>query len=267
MKKSMNIYFGKGINTKEKLDYIKKIGFDEFFTGYYDKNETMTWKEQIEYAKSIGLDCTMLHCSYKEPLLDSFWLEGETGDFVENDFKKQILACGNYVKNFVVHLNGSKNCVVSNVGLERIKRLLAVCEQYGLNFCVENLYIDTEIPFIFKNISHPLLKICYDCGHKNFLTPNFDLCKDYGKYVTCLHLHENDGTKDEHKTLVVGSKVYGKLQNDLKYLDKDISLASEARAFSENWRKCVKENLNVFKTLDESLRLDKNKTNNNVELL
>ena len=47
----MNAYFNSNIEMKEKLDGKKKAGFDEFFTGIYDKKETMTWKEQMEYAK------------------------------------------------------------------------------------------------------------------------------------------------------------------------------------------------------------------------
>ena len=253
MKKSVNNYFNSNIDMKEKLDAIKKLGFDEFFMGMYDKKESLSWIEQLEFAKQIGLGCTMIHCSYNEPMLDSFWLDSKEGDFVENDYREQILLCGKYTKNFVVHLNGSKNSVVSQIGLERIKRLLKCCEQFGVNFCVENLYSDAEIPFIFNNISHPLLKICYDCGHKNFLTPDFDLCKEYGKFVSCLHLHENDGTKDEHKHLTVGSKVFNNLKKDFKYLSDDIVLASEAKIFDENWKEYLKQDLLALNSLNKDL--------------
>lgn len=46
MKKSVNLYFNYDIDTKEKIDKIKELGYDEFYTGMYDAKETMSWKEQ-----------------------------------------------------------------------------------------------------------------------------------------------------------------------------------------------------------------------------
>ena len=83
--------------------------------------------------------------------------------------------------------------------------------------------------YIFQNISHPLLKICYDSGHKNCLTPNLQICEKYGKYISVLHLHENDGKSDEHKKLSIGSPVFLKLQNEIKFIDKSVVLASESK--------------------------------------
>lgn len=249
MKTSMNLYFNSNIDTKTKLDTIKELGFDEFFTGIYDKKETMSFEEQMEYAKKIGLKCTMVHCAYYEPKLNSFWLEGQDGDDIADDLINQIGRCGKYTKNFVVHLNGSKESTVSKIGLERIKRILKACENHNLNFCVENLYSDKEIPYIFENISHPLLKICYDSGHRNFLTPNFDICERYGKYITVLHLHENNGLQDEHKKLSVGSPVFNKLKKEINMMNDDVVLASEARGVCENWKEYINSDLKTLKEL------------------
>ena len=82
MRKSVNIYFNNDISCKDKLETIKKIGYDEFFTGIYDKNEDMSWKDQILYGQSIGLECSMIHCSYFEPDLNYFWKEGKKGEII-----------------------------------------------------------------------------------------------------------------------------------------------------------------------------------------
>ena len=36
MKKSVNLYFNYDIDTKEKIDKIKELGYDELYTGMYD---------------------------------------------------------------------------------------------------------------------------------------------------------------------------------------------------------------------------------------
>ena len=63
MKKSINLYFNNKIDTKLKIQEIKKAGHDEFFTGVFDGEETLTLNEQIEFAKTAGLSLTMIHCS------------------------------------------------------------------------------------------------------------------------------------------------------------------------------------------------------------
>ena len=251
MKTSKSLYFNSNVDTKTKLDTIKSLGYDEFFTGINDKKETLSLKEQFGYAQKIGLSCTMVHCSYFSPSLNSIWLDGRFGDDVIDDYINQIKICGNLTKNFVVHLHGSKETVTSKIGLERIKRLLHACEKYNLNLCVENLYSEEEIPYIFQNISHPLLKICYDSGHKNCLTPNLPICEKYGKYISVLHLHENDGKSDEHKKLSIGSPVFLKLQNEIKFIDKSVVLASESRCKDENWQEFLKADLATMKNLEK----------------
>ena len=250
MKKSVNLYFNYVEGSEQRLKEFKRQGYDEFFTGMYDKPETLTWQQQLELAKELGLGCTMMHCSYREPDLNYFWEQHEIGDAVCENYINQIKQCGEFCDNFVVHLNGSKGSKQTEIGLKRIMKMLKVCEKYNINLCIENLYSEQEIPYIFSNISHPLLKICYDCGHKNFLTPQFDICKQYGKYITVLHLHENNGVTDEHKKLTPTSNVFEGLVKDFAYLNKDVALASEIKYAGQDWKQYLSENLEVLKLLD-----------------
>ena len=253
MKTSINLYFSSRIDTKTKMDAIKAIGYDEFFTGMYDKNETMAFAEQMQYAKKIGLPCTMVHCSYYEPGLNSFWLAGQEGEDITNDYINQINQCGNVTKNFVVHLNCSTDCPVSEIGIARLQRILHVCEKYDLNLCVENLCSANEIPYIFSKINHPLLKICFDSGHHHWLMPDFNICQEYGKHIATLHLHENNGTIDEHKKLTIGSQVFNRLKYDLRYIDRDVVLASELKNAPDDWQDWLKDNLDSLHLLNELL--------------
>ena len=221
MKKSVNLYF--------------YGGYDEFFTGIYDKNETLTFLEQLYYAKKIGLDCTMIHCQYFEPELDNFWLKNEIGDNICNSYLDQIKKCQNLTKNFVVHLNGSKDCCVSEIGITRLEKLLEECEKYDINLCIENLFSEQEIPYVFSKIKSNHLKICFDTGHKNFLTPNFDVMGNFGKFVSVLHIHDNDGVADLHKIIGKGTIDLENLAKDLA-INKDLVLSSEIKYKDENYK-------------------------------
>lgn len=239
MKKSINLYYNDK-PAKEKLLEIKQTGFDEFFTSIDEERENFSLREQCEYALSLGLRCTMIHCLYYEPDLHYFWEEGEKGDMICDNYCKQIIKVKGLTKNFVIHLNADKNQKQSIVGLERIKRLLSVCEECKINLCIENLYSETEIPYIFKNIKHKKLKICFDVGHKNFLTPNFEVLKNYHEYVEVLHLHDNNGHSDEHLICGKGSINWGQFANELKLIP-NIVLSSEAKCKDSNCDDFIRE--------------------------
>lgn len=248
-KTSINLYYNTKLDSKYKIDLIKKLGFDEFFTGVYDAHETMSAIEQILYAKSLGLKCTMLHCSYTEQDLNDFWFDNEIGDRVFNSYVEQIRTHKGLMDNFVVHLNGSFNSPLTEFGLDRIRKLLEICEECNTNLCIENLYSDEEIPYIFRNISHPRLKICFDTGHRNFLTPNFDVLEDYGKYVTVLHIHDNHGETDEHIVCGEGTIDWEKFAQQLaKY--PEIVLSAEVKTNDKNKDTLITDQVNAFQKLN-----------------
>ncbi len=228
MKKSINLYFNNSKHEKDKLLKIKEVGFDEFFTDIFDVGEDLSLKEQCEFAKSIGLKCTMIHCSYYEPDLHFFWEEGAMGNKICHDYCNQIRKINGLTENFVVHLNADKKQTQSKVGLKRIKQMLAVCEEINVNLCIENLYSETEIPYIFENLHHKRLKICYDVGHRNFLTPNFDIIKNYHAHIQVLHLHDNHGISDEHLICGYGNINWTIFAKDLKLLP-NIVLSTEVK--------------------------------------
>lgn len=260
MKKSINLYFNNEVDSKKKLDAIKFLGYDEFYTGIYDKPETLNFKDQIQYAKTLGLKCSMVHCSYYEPNLNNFWLDNEIGNQVFESYFQQIKLCNGVAKDFVVHLNGSKQSIVSEIGLKRIKALLIECEKYDINLCIENLYSEKEIPYIFKNITHKNLKICYDIGHRNFLTPNFDVMKDYSEFVTVLHLHDNDGLKDLHNIVGTGTIDWQYFAKQIAGRD-DLVLCSEVKQHENiNFVNFLEKNYNALTVLDNLI----SKYNNNL---
>lgn len=198
MKKSINLYFNKTETTKCKLEKIKEVGFDEFFTGFCGNDEDLSVEEQCVFAKKLGLDCTMIHCRYFEPTMHFFWEKGTIGDQICEEYCDQIRRVKGLTRNFVVHLNASKEQKPSMYGVKRVKKILEVCDECNINLCVENLYSTKEFPYLLKHVNHERLKMCFDTGHKNFLTPNADFLKKFKDKIQVLHIHDNNGERDEH---------------------------------------------------------------------
>lgn len=206
MKKAINIYFCQE-DTKTKLNNIKQAGFDGVMLSLCNKPENMDLCDQISYCKTIGLEVAMIHCSYSEPQINSLWIQNDAeGDFVEQSLLTQVEQTKELgIKNFVLHTNSSFDTINTQHGLERIKRILASCEKYDINLCIENTYSFAQLQYIFDNITSKNLKLCYDSGHENFLTPKSTLIEDYHDLVATVHLHDNNGSSDEHIVLGTGS--------------------------------------------------------------
>lgn len=216
MKKSMNLYFDNRISLKERLNAIKAAGFEEFHCGVLDECEDISLAGIVEYAANLGLKCTMIHCSYDQTRLYYFWERDEIGDAVCEDYCRQIKKCRGLTENFVIHLNSIKNKKQSKFGLSRLKKILQVCEECKINLCVENLYLEKEIPYIFRHIKHDKLKICFDTGHQHFLTPKLPMLTKYLGHIAVLHLHDNHGSQDEHLICGKGTIDWPKIAAGLK---------------------------------------------------
>ena len=253
MLKSVNVYFNPKIDTKDKLNKIKELGYNECFTGLDRYAENISLKKEIKYIKKLGFNITMIHCKYDGKILDNFWLDNKIGDYIVKDYSKQMKKIKGFTKNFVIHLNGSRNSTTSEIGIERIKKLLEVAKKCDLNLCIENLFSSFEIPYIFDHINDEHLKICFDVGHKNCLTPNFDLIKDYGKYISVLHIHDNNSKNDEHKILGTGTINLKELAKDLS-MYTNLVLSAEVKQKDDNdYIEYLKENYIALTNLENDI--------------
>lgn len=259
MKKAVNIYMSLN-DTFEKLDAIKAAGYDGVLLSDHDVSETMSLEEEIAYCKKIGLEISMVHCSYKSNILNELWEESSNiGDEITNDLIKQVERIKDFnISNFVIHTCGNKEAKNTAAGLKRIEKLLAVCEKYKINLCVENLFLDGQVRYIFDNLKSPYLKFCYDSGHENFLTPNANLAVDYSKILSTTHIHDNHGETDEHLILGLGTIDQDKLARSLakanfEFLTAEIKFRGQVLSEDELNEK-LKLNLDALNKLDDSIK-------------
>lgn len=201
---------------KKRFDRIKECGFSCVMMSNDKryKKENGPFAKRVKYAKKIGLGLASLHASYNNDILKEFTVQGKTGDKIEHLLKKEIKLAKKYgFKNLVVHIKGE----CSQVLLDRINRLLQICEKCNVNFAVENIKKTEIFDFIHANIKHKNLKFCYDCGHNHAFSPEKSFFPQYSNLLTCVHLHDNDGTEDQHKPFGMGGNI------DINTLAKDLA--------------------------------------------
>lgn len=162
--------------------------------------------------------------------LPNFWKEGKIGEHLKHQLIKDVIIAKKYgFSCVVVHVDGK----YSPIGEKRIKEVLDFCEKVQIPLAIENTHSQKLFLDIFNKISSPMLKFCYDSGHNNAFDKDFDYSKKYFDKLIALHLHDNNGTADQHTLNKFGNINWKNIASKLKGKDK-LSLDYEILSPIEN---------------------------------
>lgn len=199
-------FYGYDEDYKTRLNRIKKAGFTSVLLSNDKryKKQNGPFGKRIKYLRKLGLKVSSLHASYITSILHQLTNEGKIGDKIEKGIIKEIKLAHKYgIKNLVVHIIGNH----SQTLLQRINYMLKFCEKYDVNLCVENIDQIEIFDFIHQNIKHNKLKFCYDSGHNHCFAKDKKYFPQYSNLLACVHLHDNDGTADQHKPFDMGGNI------------------------------------------------------------
>jgi len=99
----------------------------------------------------------------------------------------------------------------SNMPLDSQRRSLSELEPYarllGVQIALENLFEGNHacLASLFAEFEPDFLGYCYDCGHGNMLPDGMAELEAWKDRLAVLHIHDNDGTKDQHKLPFTGT--------------------------------------------------------------
>ena len=225
-KKGISFYFGFITNPKARATVIKNTGFDCVITSADERYDCQNGKiaSQCKIFSETGLIPSSFHMRYKKKELKFFWKDGEIGDKIEKDIVKDIKLAKKYGFSCVVaHFEGE----ASEIGFNRIRRVLKVCEKFDVPLAVENIGYQHLFEQIFATIKSDYLKFCYDIGHNNYFDPDFDYLSKYGNKLIALHLHSNDGTADMHTLNKYGNVNWDAFAKKIAKINPNINLDYE----------------------------------------
>lgn len=126
-----------------------------------------------------------------------------------------------------------------------------IAEDKGIVVAIENVYDEKtdSILDILKEIKSPNLKGCIDFGHLNLISSsqNFkEWIDNFSGNAYCLHLHNNNGRYDSHKSLLKGSIDYDSLFSDISSMKTMPILAVEVSTLAD-----AKESVDYVNKLSE----------------
>lgn len=184
------------------------------------------WKAQIIEAKNTA---DALGFSFVQAHAPDCHLRGEKGEYGLLATLRSIEACGMLgIQNMVIHSgffsefkypNDAEAYFEENAIF--MKNLIPTMEEYNVNILFENTTIkhckdNTYFPILGKDLydfveymGHPLFGAAWDVGHAHM--DGIDHHKEImamGKHLKAVHVHDNNGQKDQHLAPFLGSLDY-----------------------------------------------------------
>ena len=197
---SISSWFGFPISMDERFKLIKAAGFNGILLWWSDEFAEVDGNKFLhpDLVRKNNLFIENIHTPYNG--INCLWTESIDGDDFERILTDSIDECSRFeISTAVVHIcQGYNPPPVNQIGLNRIKRLVEIAERKNINLALENLRRPDYLDFVFANIQSNKLGFCFDSGHENCYTKGTDLLSKYGSKLMALHLHDNDGTDDQH---------------------------------------------------------------------
>jgi sugar phosphate isomerase/epimerase len=108
---------------------------------------------------------------------------------------------------YVLHIGSVRPEEPKAASWERVRRcvdeLAPQAERLGIALALENglpgyLMTNEELRDFVAGYAHPAVGICYDSGHAHVTADAAAGLRLFAPYVVTVHLHDNDGTGDQH---------------------------------------------------------------------
>lgn len=246
-----------GVPVERTVKAIKKAGFDGAFVQWYNKGVTCSKTEQVTLCRDNGLDVEFAHLGYER--INDLWLDGKDGDRLIDEYIDDIESLKKLgITLSVMHTMSSPTPPpINEIGLNRLIRLFKAAEEIGVKLAVENLRIREYFDCAFDAASFDNVGVCFDAGHCHLhFKDEFDW-ERYANKIFALHLHDNDGTDDQHRLPFDGNVPWDFYLKKFKEygFDKPITLESKysARYFNTSIEEFYRRSYERAKTLANGL--------------
>ena len=221
-------WFGYDLCPRERMNVIKSAGFTGVILLWTDQFHS-DYKDFPHYAMEAGLYVENAHAPYIEA--NTLWEDNLIGHEYAKKLITCIVDCNTYgIPTLVIHpTNGKTPLPVSNIGIDRLKRIIDKAESLNINIALENMESPQYIEYIFSKVQSNRLGFCFDSRHHNLYSPDLDLLSLYGDKLMALHLNDNDNEKDRNALRFSGNIHWDNLSEKLKAVDYKGTVAFETR--------------------------------------
>lgn len=191
---SINTNYTKTTPFADRIQMIKAAGFKSVIMFW---NGSDVFQDELMCVKENGLRIESVHAPFH--MMNNLWTD-------ENPLESLIKlhgaidSCHNFaIKTLVVHPTDTTTPPpVSECGKTYLKGLIRYAKSMNVDLAFENIERPEYLDTIFGECDDTNVKLCYDLGHENCFSKGSDVLSKYGSRLKTLHIHDNDGTADQH---------------------------------------------------------------------
>ena len=193
------------VSIDEAYRMIKRAGFDATLI-WWDVEDWADFRTLPERARKAGLHVENMHASFDNA--NHLWEDSAAGQAAFEYYMMCLDDCGVYeIPTVVMHTGRGRDPLPpgSEPGMERFARLIDRAEELGVGIALENQGCPDKTlraMELLERFGSPNLGMCYDSGHGNILTNlgrGREMLARFGHRLKALHLHDNDGSGDQHR--------------------------------------------------------------------
>lgn len=255
----------KHFSDREIVDILKDAGFDAIDYSFFDVQRCnpdvsdseykQRFTELRKYAEDKGLYFNQSHAPHPSSLADEVFTKRRFSELITALKNSSYLGVRNIIIHPLQHLRYYTNENIETLyqmNLEFYARLIPYCEEYGITVCTENMwqcYGDSnkiwdstcskaeEFVRYVDGIGSKYVKACVDIGHTVLVGENpVKMIKMLGNRVAALHVHDNDGIRDEHTVPFHGIVKWNEVAKALKDIGYSGEITLETEGFMNQYK-------------------------------
>ena len=192
-------WFGYPLELDDRLRMISAAGFRSVLLWWASGSEfEPPIPKKVETAAKYGLAVENAHLQFS--LVNSLWEDGFEGERYCSEMIGLITEAGIYgVPTLVVHLTRTAAPPEPNeTGYSRFMRMLDAAERANVALAFENLKRPDRLYAFMERAGSDRAGVCFDAGHNNCFLREKRICRDFADRIKAVHLHDNNGIKDQH---------------------------------------------------------------------
>lgn len=180
-----------GLETEYEFELLKSNGFTHFFPD----SDNPQLEKIMKAAAENGIACDMFHAPFRK--INNIWYDTQAGEEMAASLKNAVDTCEKFgVPVAVVHLSSGDNAPnINDTGINRFIDLVNYATEKGVKIAFENQRKLGNIAYAFEKC--PDAVFCWDVGHEACFANGLEFMPLFGKKLTVLHIHDNDGVHNE----------------------------------------------------------------------
>ena len=211
----INTNYTKDTPFEKRIELIKNAGFKSVMLFW---NGSDVFQDELMCVKENGLRIESVYAPFH--MMNNLWTDENPMDSLIK-LHGAIDSCHNFaIKTLVVHPTDTTTPPpVSECGKTYFKGLIRYAKSLNVDLAFENIECPEYLDTIFGECDDTNVRLCYDLGHENCFSKGSDVLSKYGGRLKALHIHDNDGTADQHAIPFDGNIDMQRFVSKLKELD------------------------------------------------